>query len=97
MSRKCMITGKMRMVGNNRSHAENKTKRTFEVNVQDTTVYSQILKRKIALRVTASGLRTMEKKGGIDAFIQSTAKTKLDPALRPYKAQIEKALEAKKA
>lgn len=97
MSRKCMITGKMRMVGNNRSHAENKTKRTFEVNVQDTTVYSQILKRKIALRVTANGLRTMEKKGGIDAFIQSTAKTKLDPALRPYKAQIEKALEGKKA
>lgn len=97
MSRKCMITGKTRMVGNNRSHAENKTKRTFEVNVQDTTVYSQILKRKIALRVTANGLRTMEKKGGIDAFIQGTAKTKLDPALRPYKAQIEKALESKKA
>ncbi len=96
MSRRCMITGKMRMVGNNRSHAENKTKRTFEVNVQDTTVHSEVLNRKIALRVTASGLRTLEKKGGIDAFIQGTAKTKLDPALRPYKAQIEKKLEAKK-
>lgn len=91
-----MITGKKRMVGNNRSHAENKTKRTFEVNVQDTTVYSDILKRKISLRVTAAGLRTMEKKGGIDAVIAGTAKTKLDPALRPYKAQIEKALEAAK-
>ncbi len=91
MSRRCMITGKMRMVGNNRSHAENKTKRTFEVNVQDTTIYSQALKRKIALRVTAAGLRTLEKKGGIDAFLMETAKTKLDPELRPYKALVENA------
>ena len=97
MSRTCMITGKKRTVGNNRSHAENKTKRTFEVNIQDTTVYSEVLKRKIAIRVTPSGLRTLDHKGGIDAFIQSTAKTKLDPALRPLKAQIEKALESKKA
>lgn len=97
MSRKCMITGKIRMVGNNRSHAENKTKRTFEVNVQDTTIHSQLLNRSIPLRVTAAGLRTLEKKGGIDAFIQETAKTKLDPALRPYKAAIEKKLAAKKA
>ena len=90
MSRRCMITGKMRTVGNNRSHAENKTRRTFEVNVQDTTVFSDVLKRKIKLRVTASGLRTMEKKGGIDGVLMNTAKTKLDPALRPYKAMIEK-------
>ncbi len=96
MSRTCMVTGKKRTVGNNRSHAENKTKRTFEVNIQDTTVYSEILKRKIAIRVTPSGLRTLDHKGGIDAFIQGTAKTKLDPALRPFKAQIEKAV-AKKA
>lgn len=95
MSRKCMITGKTRNVGNNRSHAENKTKRTFEVNIQDTTVHSELLGRKIALRVTAAGLRTLEKKGGIDAFIQGTAKTKLDPALRPYKTQIDKKLAAK--
>jgi len=97
MSRKCMITGKTRMVGNNRSHAENKTKRTFEVNVQDTTIFSQALNRNIALRVTAAGLRTLEKKGGIDAFIQNTAKTKLDPHLRPFKAAIEKKLAVKKA
>jgi large subunit ribosomal protein L28 len=96
MSRTCMVTGKKRLVGNNRSHAENKTKRAFDVNIQDTTVYSEILKRKIALRVSPAGLRTLDHKGGIDAFIQSTAKTKLDPALRPYKAAIEKAT-AKKA
>ncbi len=92
-----MITGKKRTVGNNRSHAENKTKRTFEVNLQDTTVYSEILKRKISIRVTPSGLRTLDHKGGLDAFIMATAKTKLDPILRPLKAQIEKATAAKKA
>ena len=97
MSRTCMVTGKKRTVGNNRSHAENKTKRTFEVNIQDTTVYSEILKRKIAIRVTPSGLRTLDHKGGFDAFIQGTAKTKLDANLRPYKALIEKALDKKKA
>lgn len=97
MSRKCMITGKMRMVGNNRSHALNATKRTYEVNVQDTTVYSETLKRKIPLKVTAAGLRTLDHKGGIDAFLMNTAKTKLDPALRPYKAQIEKVQEKAKA
>lgn len=97
MSRTCMVTGKKRTVGNNRSHAENKTKRTFEVNIQDTTVYSEILKRKISIRVSPSGLRTLDHKGGFDAFVQSTAKTKLNPSLRPYKALIEKAVEAKKA
>lgn len=92
-----MITGKTRAVGNNRSHAENKTRRTFEVNVQDTTVFSESLNRKISIRVTAAGLRTLDHKGGFDAFITGTAKTKLDPELRVYKAQIEKALAAKQA
>ncbi len=79
------------MVGNNRSHARNATKRTFEINVQDTSVYSEILKRKIKLRASARGLRTIDHKGGIDAYVASTAKTKLHPALRPVKAQVEKA------
>ncbi len=97
MSRKCMVTGKTRMVGNNRSHAENKTKRTFEVNVQDTTVYSEVLGRKVAVKVSAAGLRTLDHKGGIDAFLIGTAKTKLDPALRPLKAEVEKKSAAAKA
>ena len=97
MSRTCMITGKKRISGNNRSHAENKTRRTFEVNIHDTTVYSELLKRKISLKITAAGLRTLDHKGGFDAFIAGTAKTKLDPALRVYKAQVEKALAAKNA
>ncbi len=90
MSRECMITGKKRMVGNNRSHARNATKRTFEVNLQDTSVYSEILGRKIKIRTSIDGLRTVDHKGGIDAYVMGTAKTKLHPKLRPVKAEIEK-------
>ncbi len=90
MSRECMITQKKRMVGNNRSHARNATKRTFEINIQDTSVYSEILGRKVKIRATAHGLRTLDHKGGLDAYVTSTAKTKLHPALRPVKSEIEK-------
>ena len=90
MSRECMITQKKRMVGNNRSHAMNATKRTFEVNVQDTSVYSEVLGRKIRIKASAAGLRTLDHKGGIDAYVMNTAKTKLHPALRPVKAEVEK-------
>lgn len=89
MSQQCMITGKKRMVGNNVSHANNKTKRVFMPNIQDTSVYSETLGRKVRIRVSAAGLRTLDHKGGIDAFVMGTAKTKLDPALRPIKAEVE--------
>ena len=97
MSRRCMVTGKGVMSGNNVSHAQNKTRRKFLPNVQDTTVYSETLGRKISLKVTTAGLRTIEHKGGLDAYLMETAITKLDPALRPYKAQVEKAIAAKQA
>jgi large subunit ribosomal protein L28 len=90
MSRKCMITGKAVMSGNSVSHAENRTRRRFLPNVKDTSIYSEALKRWVRIRVSTNGLRTLEHKGGLDAYIANTAKTKLDPALRPLKAQIEK-------
>ena len=96
MSRKCQVTGKKVMTGNNVSHANNKTRRRFLPNLQETSVYSEILKRWVKIRVTAAGLRTIEHKGGIDAWLQNTAPTKLDPKMRPVKAAIEKAA-AKKA
>jgi large subunit ribosomal protein L28 len=91
MSRRCMITGKGVLTGNNVSHANNKTRRRFLPAVQDTSLYSEVLKIWIKVKTSAHGLRTVEHKGGLDAYLASTAKTKLDPALRPYKAQIEKA------
>jgi large subunit ribosomal protein L28 len=84
-----MITGKGVMSGHNVSHAQNKTKRKFLPNIQDTRLYSEALGKWVSVRASNHGIRTVEHKGGLDAYLKSTAKTKLDPALRPYKAQIE--------
>lgn len=96
MSRRCMVTGKGVLVGNNVSHANNKTKRRFLPNVKDTGIYSEVLGRWITLRVSVNGLRTIEHNGGLDAWLMSNAPTKLDAKLRPLRTQVEKAL-AKKA
>lgn len=97
MSRKCMVTGKKQMVGNMRSHAENKTKRLFQPNVQDTTLYSEILGRNVAIKVSAAGLRTIDHKGGLDAFLLGTAPTKLDENLQKVRRQIDRVQAKKKA
>lgn len=94
MSRRCMITGKGVMSGNNVSHAQNKTRRKFLPNIQDTGVYSEALGRLIKVRASTHGLRTIEHKGGLDAYLVKTASSKLDPALRPVKAKVEKAMAA---
>lgn len=94
MSRRCMVTGKTQMSGNNVSHAQNKTRRKFNVSVGDQGVYSEILGKAVRIRVSANGLRSIEHKGGLDVFLTNTAKTKLDPKLAKVKAQIEKKLVA---
>lgn len=91
MSRRCMITGKAVMTGNNVSHANNKTRRRFLPNIQETSLFSEILNKWVKIKASAAGLRTVEHKGGLDAYITSTASTKLDPDLRPLKSQITKA------
>lgn len=90
MSRRCMITGKAPMSGNKVSHAQNKTRRRFLPSVKEVGIYSEALGRWVRVKVSTAGLRTVEHKGGLDAFLKSTAKTKLDPALRAVKAEIEK-------
>lgn len=92
MARTCIITGKVGVSGQNRSHAENKTKRRFEPNLQVTSVYSEALKRMVRIRVTPAGLRTLDHKGGLDAFLMDTAQTKLAPELRALKGQVEQAV-----
>ena len=92
MTRQCQITGKKPMSGNNVSHAHNKTRRRFLPNLQETRVFSEALKRFIRIRVSTHGLRTLEHKGGIDAFVMSKAPSKLDAALRKLRSQVEKAL-----
>lgn len=96
MTRRCMVTGKSVMTGNNVSHANNKTRRRFLPNLQDTSVFSEQLGRWVRLRATANGLRTIEHKGGLDAWLLNTAPSKLEPKMRKVRAQIEKIV-AKKA
>lgn len=90
MARVCEITGKKVMSGNNVSHANNKSRRTFAPNLQEASFVSESLGGKVRLRVTAAGLRTVEKNGGIDAFLKSTANRKLSATARRLKRQIEK-------
>lgn len=97
MSRRCMITGKGVLTGNNVSHAQNKTRRRFLPSVQDTKLYSEALDRWVGVKASSAGLRTVEHKGGFDAFLVSTAVTKLDPDLRAVKSQVEKAIAKKSA
>ena len=97
MSRQCMVTGKKVMFGNNVSHANNKTRRRFNPNVQDTTLYSEILGQNISIRLTPAGMRTLDHKGGLDAFIMNTPKTKLDAYLKPIRSRMEKVIAKKKA
>ncbi|MFN3701226.1 MAG: 50S ribosomal protein L28 [Alphaproteobacteria bacterium] len=97
MSRRCMITGKAVMSGNNVSHAQNKTRRRFLPNVQETSLYSEVLKKWVKLKASAAGLRTVEHKGGLDAYLSGTASTKIDPKLRAVKTQVDKALAEKSA
>lgn len=91
MARRCMITGKGVQVGNNVSHANNKTKRRFLPNLQVTSLFSETLGRWVSLRLTVHGLRTVEHRGGIDAYLASTPASRLHADLRPLKAQLVKA------
>ena len=69
MTRKCAVTGKRPLSGNNVSHANNKTKRRFLPNLQSVSLYSESLGRSVRLRVTAHGLKVVEAKGGLDSYV----------------------------
>jgi large subunit ribosomal protein L28 len=92
-----MVTGKSVMSGNNVSHSNRKNRRKFMPNTQDTSLYSEALGKMIRLRVSTSGLRTIDHKGGLDSWLVSTAKSKLDPAVRKIKDQVTKAVALKKS
>jgi large subunit ribosomal protein L28 len=69
MSRRCELTGKGPMVGHNVSHANNKTKRRFLPNLQEVTLISDALNRSVRLRISAHALRSVDHRGGLDAFL----------------------------
>ncbi len=97
MARRCEITGKGVLTGNNVSHANNKTRRRFLPNLQDTSVLSDALGQMVRLRVSTNGLKTIEHNGGIDAFLLSTSDVKLSREALRLKRRIQRAIESKNA
>jgi len=96
MARRCSLTGKGVQTGNNVSHAKNRTRRRFLPNLQDVTLVSDSLGVSVGLRVSTSALRTIEHKGGLDAYLLDTAADKLPREARRLKSRVKKA-QAKKA
>ncbi len=90
MSRVCELTGKGRQVGNNVSHANNKTKRTFLPNLQNVTLLSDSLSRGVKLRVSTNGIRSVEHVGGLDNWLAKTKDDKLSLRARRLKREIAK-------
>ncbi|EDQ03937.1 50S ribosomal protein L28 [Sulfitobacter indolifex] len=87
MSRRCELTGKGPMTGNNVSHANNRTRRRFLPNLNDVSLQSEALGRAFKLRISAAALRTVDHRGGLDKFLAKAKDVELsDNALKIKKA-----------
>jgi large subunit ribosomal protein L28 len=91
MSRVCELTGKAPMVGNNVSHAQNKTKRRFLPNLCNVTLLSDRLGRSFKFRISAHALRSVDHIGGLDSFLMKAKDEKLSDRARKIKRDIEAA------
>ena len=91
MSRICELTGKGRLVGHNVSHANNKTRRRFLPNLNEVTLISDILGQSFKLRVSAAALRTVDHRGGLDAFLAKAKDDELSAGALKIKKDIAKA------
>lgn len=88
MARRCVLSGKGVLTGNNVSHANNKTRRRFLPNIQSRRLYSEALGDRVRLTIAVSTMRTIEKRGGLDAFLTSMAPTKLPANLRRLRERV---------
>jgi len=91
MARRCGITGKGVLTGNNVSHANNKTRRRFLPNLQETSFFSDVLQSSIQLRLSVNGIRTIEHNGGLDAFLLTTPNRDLPDEAQVLKRRIVRA------
>jgi large subunit ribosomal protein L28 len=91
MARICSVSGKKPLFGNNVSHANNKTRRRWQPNLQMCSFPSEILGKRVSLRLTANGIRTVEHNGGIDGWLLGTRDSRLGEAAMKVKKQIRKA------
>ncbi len=95
MARRCGITGKGVLTGNNVSHANNKSRRRFLPNIQDASILSDALGMPIRLKLSTRAIRSIEHNGGLDAYLLKTSNLKLtDEAVR-LKKKIKKAVASK--
>ena len=97
MSRECELTGKGVQYGNNVSHANNKTRRRFLPNLVNVTLASEILAQSYKLRISANALRTVEHRGGLDAFLAKAPEAELSQRARLIKRQVKLKLAASAA
>ena len=88
MTRRCELSGKSVQVGNLVSHANNKTKRRFLPNLQDTSVLSDALGHTVRLRLTPRAIRTLEHNGGLDAYLLGTGNSKLSDEMKVLKRRV---------
>ncbi|MBV9835116.1 MAG: 50S ribosomal protein L28 [Alphaproteobacteria bacterium] len=88
MTRRCELSGKSIQVGNIVSHANNKTKRRFLPNLQDTSVLSDALGHTVRLRLTPRAIRTLEHNGGLDAYLLGTGNSKLTDEMKALKRRV---------
>ena len=91
MSRVCELTGKGPMSGNKISHANNKTRRRFLPNLNEVTLISDVLGRSFQLRISAAAIRTVDHRGGLDAFLAKAKDDELSTGARAIKKEIAKA------
>ena len=88
MAKRCQITGKTVMSRNNVSHANNRTRRRFLPNLQHASIQSDVLGRKVSLRLSTSAMRTIEKHGGLDAFLMQARNAELADEAKVLKQEI---------
>lgn len=94
MSRKCELTGKSALVGHKVSHSNIKTKRRFLPNLVNVTLQSDALARHVRLRICTNALKSVDHRGGLDAFLVKARADNLSPRALKLKRDIEKKLAA---
>ncbi len=91
MSRRCELTGKGVLTGNNVSHAKNKTRRRFLPNLNDVTLASETLGQSFKMKISAHALRSVDHRGGLDAFLAKSSDGDLSVKALKVKRDIAKA------
>lgn len=90
MAWRCELTGKTRQIGHRVSHSNIKTKRRFRPNLLNVTLMSESLNRRVRLRVSANALKSVDHRGGLDAFLMAAKDAELSPRVLELKREVAK-------